>query len=116
MNTFQKASAAANKLVVAVMRVPVLEKFVGKSMVLITYTGRKSGKTFSLPVAFRQKGNELLIGVAMPDQKNWWRNFQNGGDRVIVKLDGVDRPGHAISRRNDAGQVSVKVTLEIAGS
>lgn len=98
------------------MSAPVLDKIFGKSMVLITYTGRKSGKTFSLPVAFRQKGNELLIGVAMPDKKNWWRNFLDEGDQVTVKLQGVDRAGHAVSRRNDAGQVSVKVTLATVGS
>ncbi|NMN97184.1 nitroreductase/quinone reductase family protein [Antrihabitans stalactiti] len=116
MNTFQKAAAATNKLVLAAMRAPILGNIAGKSMVLITYTGRKSGKTFSLPVSYRQKGNVLLIGVAMPDQKNWWRNFLDDGGRVTVKLRGVDHAGHAVSRRNDDGQVSVKVTLETAAS
>lgn len=116
MNTFQKTAAAMNKVVVAAMRAPVLDKIAGKSMVLLTYTGRKSGKTFSLPVSFRQKGNELAIGVALPDKKNWWRNFLDEGDRVTVKLRGVDHAGYAVSRRNDAGQVSVKVTLETVAS
>lgn len=105
-----------NKVVLAAMKVPVLDKIAGKSMLLLTYTGRKSGKTFSLPVSFRQKGNDLLIGVAMPDKKNWWRNFLDEGDQVTVNLHGVDRVGYAVSRRNDAGQVSVKVTLEAVGS
>ena len=116
MNTFQKAAAATNKIVLAAMNAPVLGSVVGRSMVLITYTGRKSGKTFSLPVSFRQKGNVLLIGVALPDKKNWWRNFLDEGDRVTVKLRGVDHAGHAVSRRNDDGQVSVKVTLETVRS
>ncbi|MFC4602219.1 hypothetical protein [Rhodococcus kronopolitis] len=112
MNTFQKVSAAMNKVVGAAMKVPMLEKLLGRSMVVITYTGRRSGKTFSLPVTPRQKGDELVVGVAMPDKKNWWRNFLGDGDRVTVTRAGTDRPGHAVSTRNDAGQVSVKVTLD----
>lgn len=112
MNTFQKVSAATNKVVVAAMKIPALAKVLGRSMVVITYTGRRSGKTFSLPVTPTQKGNELVVGVALPDKKNWWRNFLGAGDRVTVTRAGVDRPGHAVSTRNDAGQVSVKVTLD----
>ncbi|MFH5207091.1 hypothetical protein ACHIPZ_02475 [Antrihabitans sp. NCIMB 15449] len=112
MNTFQKVAALTNKVVVAVLDLPVIGKLAGKSMTVITYTGRKSGKTFSLPVGFTQKGNVLSIGVAFPEKKNWWRNFQNDGDKLTVALHGVDRTGHAVSRRNDKGQVSVRVTLD----
>jgi hypothetical protein len=112
VNTFQKIAGAANKVVIAALKVPVLDKAAGKTMVMITYTGRKSGKSFTLPVGYKKKGDELLIGVAMPDQKNWWRNFSGEGGPISVKLDGVERTGHAVSHRNERGQVSVKVTLD----
>lgn len=112
MNTFQKVSAATNKVVVAAMKVPMLAKLLGRSMVVITYTGRRSGKTFSLPVTPTQKGNELVVGVALPDKKNWWRNFLGDGDRVTVARAGVERVGHAVSSRGDKGQVTVRVTLD----
>jgi hypothetical protein len=112
VNTFQKIAGVANKVVIAALKVPVLDKAAGKAMVMITYTGRKSGKSFTLPVGYKRKGDELLIGVALPDQKNWWRNFSDEGGPISVKLDGVERTGHAVSRRNERGQVSVKVTLD----
>lgn len=101
-----------NKIVGAVLRVPVLDKFVGKSMATVTYVGRKSGKQFSLIVGYRQDGDTVLIGVALPDKKNWWRNFLGEGGPITITLRGVDRTGHAVSSRNDAGQVSLKVTLD----
>lgn len=112
MNTFQKVSAGMNKIVGVVMRAPVLDKVVGKSMATVTYVGRKSGKQFSLVVGYRQDGDTLQIGVALPDKKNWWRNFLGQGGPITVALRGVDRTGHAVSNRNEEGQVSVKVALD----
>lgn len=112
MNTFQKSAAAINKVVLAAMRVPLVEKLIGGSTAQITYTGRKSGKTFTLPVSYRQKNDELFIGVALPQKKNWWRNFLNEGDQMRVRIRGIDRTGHAVSTRDDKGNVSVKVTLD----
>ncbi len=77
---------------------------------IITYTGRRSGRTFSTPVAYKRDGNKLTIGVQMPDAKNWWRNFLDGGP-ITVQLDGVDHTGHAISHRDDRGRVTVTVQL-----
>lgn len=112
VNSFQKTAAIVNKFVEPLLRLPVLDKVLGKAMVTITYVGRKSGKTISLPVSYRQKGDDLLIGVAAPDKKNWWRNFLGEGAPVTVALRGEKRTGHAVSTRNDAGQVSVKVALD----
>ena len=112
MNTFQKVAGAVNKVVVAAMKAPGVDKVAGGSMLMVTYTGRKSGRTFSLPVSYKQRGDELLIGVALPDKKNWWRNFSGEGGPVTVTLHGAERTGHAVSRRNDRGHVSVKVTLD----
>lgn len=112
MNAFQKVAGAVNKVVVAAMKAPGVDKVAGGSMLMVTYTGRKSGKTFSLPVSYKQRGDELLIGVALPDKKNWWRNFSGEGGPVTVTLHGTKRTGHAVSRRNERGQVSVKVKLD----
>ncbi|ASW54538.1 hypothetical protein [Plantactinospora sp. KBS50] len=78
---------------------------------VITYTGRRSGRTFSTPVAYRRAGNTVTIGVQMPDAKNWWRNFLDGGP-ITLLLDGAHRTGHAVSRRDDRGRVTVSVQLD----
>ncbi|MDV6263557.1 nitroreductase/quinone reductase family protein [Rhodococcoides yunnanense] len=112
MNTFQKSAAAFNRVFMVVMKVPVLDRVLGRSMGILTYTGRKSGKKISLPVAISRKGDHLKIGVAMPDKKNWWRNFMNNGGRVDVDLGGVQYAGLATATRDDRGRVFVDVALD----
>ncbi|WP_441947975.1 nitroreductase/quinone reductase family protein [Nocardia sp. 2TAF39] len=98
----------------ALLEVPVLGPLMGKGFVVITYVGRRSGRTFSTPVNYRRKGNELLIGVAMPDKKSWWRNFLGEGGSITLHLNGADRRGHAVARRDERGRVMVKVRLDEA--
>jgi hypothetical protein len=82
-------------------------------LVVIRYTGRRSGKTFETPVGYRRSGDDIVIGVMMPDRKVWWRNFLGeGGPITFVVLDGIDRTGHAIAERDAAGRVAVKVRLQ----
>jgi hypothetical protein len=82
-------------------------------MVVIRYTGRKSGKSFELPVGYRRTGDQLVIGVSMPDKKSWWRNFLGeGGTITFVGLDGRDRTGHAVANRDERGGVSVTAKLD----
>ncbi|MCZ4562628.1 nitroreductase/quinone reductase family protein [Rhodococcus sp. IEGM 1401] len=112
MNTFQKSAAAFNKIFVVVMRAPVLDRVLGRSMGILTYTGRKSGKKFSLPVAYKRTGNHVKVAVAVPDKKNWWRNFEKDGGRVDVDLGGVHHSGLAVATRDDRGRVTVDIDLE----
>ncbi|GGF10410.1 nitroreductase/quinone reductase family protein [Williamsia phyllosphaerae] len=116
MNTFQKSAAVWNKFFVTLMKAPVLEKVLGKSTALITYTGRKSGKSFSLPVSYKRDGDALAVAVMMPDKKNWWRNFDGDGGRVMVEIAGVARPGHAVTVHDPKGRMSVSITLDPVGS
>ncbi len=50
---------------------------------LITFTGRLSGKRYTTPVGYVQKGNILLLGVGGA----WWKNLR-GGAPVQVRLRG----------------------------
>lgn len=58
---------------------PRLGKMLRRNVTMITYTGRRSGRTFSMPVAFRRDGDEVAIVANMPDAKTWWRNFVGEG-------------------------------------
>lgn len=103
---------AVNAGVVALLSAPVLGRLLGRGFVVITYVGRRSGRTFSTPVNYRRKGDELVIGVAMPDKKSWWRNFLGAGGPITLRLDGVDRHGHAVAHRDERGRVLVEVRLD----
>lgn len=87
-------------------------RLVGRHIVVITYVGRRSGRTFSTPVGYRRAGNQITIGVQAPDIKTWWRNFLGAGGPISLRLDGTDRPGHAVARRDDRGRVTVTVDLD----
>lgn len=102
-----------NGLVVGLMDAPVVGAFVRRGLVTIRYVGRRSGKTFETPVGYRRRGDAIVIGVAMPDGKAWWRNFLGDGSPItLLGLDGRDQTGHAVAHRDERGRVSVTVKLE----
>lgn len=84
---------------------------VRRHLTLVTYTGRRSGRAFTIPVGYQRSGDTVVIGVRIPDSKNWWRNFTGEGGPITIELDGADRPGHAIARRDEKGRVAVTVQL-----
>ena len=88
----------------------------GAASRLITYTGRRSGRTFSIPVAYRRRGDEIEIVPNMPDAKTWWRNFLGDGAPMSLTLDGIEQSGHAVAHRDENGRVTVRVRLAGAQS
>ncbi|MFT4087757.1 MAG: nitroreductase/quinone reductase family protein [Gordonia sp. (in: high G+C Gram-positive bacteria)] len=105
----------ANHGTAALLRAPVVGSLLGRSMIELTYIGRRSGKTFTLPVSYQRKNeDELVVGVALPDQKTWWRNFYSEPGPILVRIDGVQRSGTAVARRSDKG-TSVRIILQPEG-
>ena len=84
-------------------------RYISRHLTVVTYTGRRSGRSFSTPVAYRREGDVVTIAVAFPDAKNWWRNFTGNGGRIALELDGTNQEGHAVARRGDKGRVLVTV-------
>jgi hypothetical protein len=102
-----------NRVFVALIEAPLVGRIVGRGLVVIRYVGRRSGKTFAIPVGYRRSGNTVTINVAAPDSKNWWRNFLgDGGPITLLNLDGRDRIGHAVANRDARGRVSVTARLD----
>jgi hypothetical protein len=55
-----------------------------RNTLLLTYTGRRSGKEYSLPIGYLRK-NDLLITVSARDRL-WWRNFRGGAPaRMLIQ-------------------------------
>ena len=53
-------------------------------MMLIIVTGRKTGKTYTIPVGFYKKGGYLWIITSR--DRNWWRNLQGGAQvKLLLK-------------------------------
>lgn len=102
-----------NAAAVGLTRVPVLSRWIGHGVVVIGYTGRRSGQWFETPVSVKRDGDQVTINVMAPDSKNWWRNFLGeGGPLTLLNLDGRDRRGHAVAHRDGQGKVAVTVQLD----
>ena len=92
-------------------KVPLLGSVIRRRLIVIRYVGRRSGKTFETPVAYARRGDDVTIGVAFPDNKSWWRNFLGDGGPLTLQLDGTERTGHAVAKRDNRGRVTVTVRL-----
>lgn len=104
--------SAVNTAITGLTHAPVIGPLLGRYLTEISYTGRKSGKTFTLPIGYQRRGDTVTIRVSMPDRKNWWRNFLGEGAPLTIRLDHADRPAHALATRDQAGRVTVVATLE----
>ena len=107
---FRVSNRAMNAAVKPLLRSP-LHGLVDRYLASITYTGRRSGRTFTTPVAYRAKGSEVRIAVAMPEVKTWWRNFEGDGGPLHIRFAGSDHAGHAVAKRTRGGGTEVVVTL-----
>jgi hypothetical protein len=105
-----------NAPVTALAASPRFGALLRRSITTITYTGRRSGRTFNIPVAYRRRGDEIDIVANMPDAKTWWRNFLGDGAPMTLTLDGIEHSGHAVAHRDANGRVTVRVRLAGAQS
>jgi len=104
MPTINFMNSFANPFVKILARSP-LHNLVDKGVILITYMGRKSGKTNTVPVNYLQEAK--TIHVISFRHRNWWRNLR-GGASVEVLLKGKKRNGWAVLMDEQA-----KVTKEL---
>jgi deazaflavin-dependent oxidoreductase (nitroreductase family) len=79
-----------NDFVKFFLRTP-LYVFMGDTM-LITVTGRKTGRKYTTPVGFYRENDTLWIISSR--NRTWWRNVQDGAE-VEMRLRGKDVNGFA---------------------
>ncbi|WP_051796913.1 hypothetical protein [Catenuloplanes japonicus] len=99
-----------NGCVLSLYASPRLGRLVRRRLTVLTYTGPRSGRTFSFPVGYRRTGDTVRIDVMMPDTKGWWRAFLGAGGPLTLRLDGTEVPGHAVAHRASPDRVVVTVT------
>jgi len=65
-----------------------------KSLMLITFTGRKSKKSFTTPVRYVAVNGKIRCFTSQ--ETAWWRNLRDGAD-VTLRIRGRDRRYHAVA-------------------
>ncbi len=93
-----------NRTMKLILRSPV-HGMVSKSILLITFTGRKSGKTYSTPVSYSQFGDQVHIFT----HGMWWKNLRNGAP-VTLRLRGQDLQGLPDLVTDDKQAITVGLT------
>jgi deazaflavin-dependent oxidoreductase (nitroreductase family) len=78
-----------NRTMKFVLRSP-LHGIVDKQILLITFTGRKSGKTYTTPVSYSQASDQVVIFT----HADWWRNLR-GEVPVSLHIRGRELQGLA---------------------
>ncbi len=88
---------ALNPLMAAMLRSP-LHRFVSGKFLLLSFTGRKSGRRYTTPIGYSRQGDTLLLGTSAP-----WKHNLRGGAPVRVRLQGRERTGKAQVIADEAG-------------
>jgi len=83
-----------------------------KNTLLITFTGRKSGKTYTTPIVYLREGEEFLMTTDSP----WWKNLR-GGAPVILRIRGEEYPalGEAVTDEVEVARVLKRMLDEHPG-
>lgn len=72
-------STAMNPVVEAILRSP-FHWLLSPGLMLITVTGRKSGRRFTIPVGYHEvDGRVIVVLIADAASKVWWRNYRAPG-------------------------------------
>ena len=100
-----------NPALKAVLRSPIHRLASGR-VALLTYTGRRSGREYTIPCFYRDKGDEVTIAVGWPDRKVWWRNLTGRGGPVRLLVQGEELRGHAVATRDAGRDALVRVLVE----
>jgi deazaflavin-dependent oxidoreductase (nitroreductase family) len=72
-----KVPSWVNATMRSLLRSP-LSRLVDRGIVLLTVTGRRTGRRFSFPVQYVQDGDTLWITSGAGPEKTWWRNLVGG--------------------------------------
>ncbi|MGY1699811.1 nitroreductase/quinone reductase family protein [Geodermatophilus sp. SYSU D00766] len=82
-------------------------RLLGRSLVVLGYTGRRTGRRHEVPVAAAPDGADLVVLVGGAAGKTWWRNLADGPREVTVRRDGRDEPRRArLLPPGDPGRVA----------
>jgi deazaflavin-dependent oxidoreductase (nitroreductase family) len=81
----------ANRVVRGLLCIPLISRLVGARLLTIYATGRKSGRRYSVPVAYLRHDDALLVGTPF----GWGRNLRTGepvpirfrGRRVLADVE-----------------------------
>ena len=80
------AQSLVNRIIRGLLRTPLLSRLAGSRLITVYVVGRKSGRHYSVPVAYTRHEGDLLVGTPF----GWGRNLRTG-EPVAIRLQGRRR-------------------------
>ena len=65
-----------NPMVTRVLR-SRLHMLLSGALCVVSWSGRKSGRRFSIPTGYQRHGDEVIVMLTKPGDKTWWKNFRS---------------------------------------
>lgn len=101
----------ANKVVAALLRSP-LHRVASGGLTVLSWTGRSSGKSFSIPIGYQRDGTTYVVLLSKPQGKNWWKNFRTPWPaELLVKTETVPVEGQLLPTSDGAFYRHIEKTL-----
>ncbi len=82
----RRFQGVVNRIARGLMRVPLLSRLVGNGLIILYVVGRRSGKRYTVPMAYLRHEGALLLGSGFA----WGRNLRTG-DAIEVRYKGRRR-------------------------
>ncbi|WP_104522904.1 nitroreductase/quinone reductase family protein [Blastococcus atacamensis] len=98
-----------NPVVRAMARTPG-HRLLGGRLLVLAYTGRRTGRRHELPVMSAPFGDGLVVVAGKGEGKTWWRNFGTVPQEVTLRRGGRRSVGAA--RRLQEGDVGYGAAVE----
>jgi deazaflavin-dependent oxidoreductase (nitroreductase family) len=64
-----------NAMVKVFLKTPVLQTALGRQLALLSFTGRRSGKLYTIPISYERRDGSVLMLTKRT--RSWWRNFES---------------------------------------
>ena len=95
-----------NRVMRGMLATPLLSRAVGSRLVTLYIVGRKSGRRYTIPVAYTRDKDDVLIGTPF----GWGRNLRTG-EPVEIRLKGRRRTADVVVYSDEAGVVGAYTTM-----
>jgi deazaflavin-dependent oxidoreductase (nitroreductase family) len=96
----------ANRFVRGLLRIPMVCRLAGRRLITVYVVGRKSGRHYTVPVAYTRHDGSLVIGTSF----GWGRNLRTG-EPVDIRLKGRRRPAGVQVLTDEAGVVGLYAVM-----
>jgi hypothetical protein len=94
-----------NGIIKTILRTP-LHGMLSSGIMLVTYTGRKSGRRVAVPVNYIRDGeDDSILWTTSLRKRTWWRNLR-GGAPVMLRLRGRNRSALGTAIEDEEGVVA----------